>query len=275
MRYLLYNPLAKGGNMQKHIIKIVKKYDKKGIEITPISVLDLENYNEELLKHVKETDEIEIIGGDGTVHQLIQKIDFSSLPCDVYMNRAGSGNDFARGHKGKTFNISSEIKDLPYFIANGKKYSFINGVGIGIDAEVCDEVNKNKKKESYYKTALRAFKKFKPYHLDIEIDGEKKSFDNVFFFVCMNGKYIGGGMKIAPHAVRGDDHLDLYVITAKNYHQLIRMFPLVFLGLHTILKKYVTFFKCKNVIVRTDSYDTLQTDGEVIHKVRELEIHRY
>lgn len=40
----------------------------------------------------------------------------------------------------------------------------------------------------------------------------------------MNGKYIGGGMKIAPHAVRGDDHLDVYVITSKSKSALLRIF---------------------------------------------------
>ena len=57
----------------------------------------------------------------------------------------------------------------------------------------------------------------------------RKEFDNVFFFVVMNGKYIGGGMKIAPKALRSDDHLDVVIIQAKSFKQILPIFPLVFL----------------------------------------------
>lgn len=273
MKYLLYNPLAKGGKMNDFIIKVVQKYDKKNIKVTPVSVLD-DDKVKSVIETLSDFDEIEIAGGDGTLHKLLNEIDFGKIKSKIYFRKAGTGNDFARGHKGKVFEISKEIENTPYFLINDKKYKFINGVGMGIDAYVCDSVNKNQKKESYYKTALRVFKEFKPFTIELDIDGKKEKFDNVFFFVCMNGKYIGGGMKIAPKALRDDEWLDLYVITSKNYKQLIRMMPLVLFGWHGILKKHVTYCRCKNVVATTFGCDMLQTDGEVIENVKKIEIHR-
>ncbi len=278
MYYIIYNPLAKGGNNEfnlKVAQKIKKRCEKKGINSTIITVFDFKERKDEFLEKLQETDRLIISGGDGTLHQMMQYIDFKKIPAEVYVNKGGTGNDFARGHKGKIFDITHEIKDMPYFLHNGIKHRFLNGIGIGIDAIVCDEVNNNQKKESYFKTALSVFKTFKTYQLDLEIDGIKHSFDDVYFFVCMHGKYMGGGMKIAPKAVRADSHLDLYVIRAKNYKHIVRLFPLVFLGLHTRLEKYVTYFSCKNVKVRTQGCSTLQADGEVIKNVNYLEIHRY
>lgn len=278
MYYIIYNPLAKGGDKECNMVlaqKIAKKYEKKGQKTKVIDVFEFEERKSEYLKKLKETDRLIIRGGDGTIHQMLQYIDFKEIPSEIYISKGGTGNDYARGHRGRVFDVTKEIKELPYFSCDDKKIQFLNGVGIGIDAVVCHEVNAKNKQESYFKTAVRAFKNFKTYHLELEIDGINHSFDDVYFFVCMHGKYIGGGMKIAPKAIRADDHLDLYVIRAKNYRQIVRLFPLVFLGLHTKLKKYVTYFNCRNVKIHTEGCSILQSDGEVHTNINDLEIHRY
>lgn len=275
MHYLLYNPLAKLGKCERSLKKIKKYFSKKKIEIQEYSVIDIDDFKDELLAKIKEDDSIVIIGGDGTLHHLLEVIDFKQVPCSIFMYKAGSGNDYARGHKGKLFEITNEVKDLPYYIANGNKYSFLNGVGMGIDAAVCNEVENGSKKEGYFKTACRVFKSYKPFHLELTIDGEQKEFDNVFFFVVMNGKYIGGGMKIAPKALRSDDHLDVVIIQAKSFKQILPIFPLVFLGWHTIAKKKVTTFTARHVVAKCDGIDILQADGEVQSGIDTLEVFRY
>lgn len=96
---------------------------------------------------------------------------------------------------------------------------------MGIDAAVCDAVNLHKD-GSYFKTAVNIFKTFKPYVLKIIVDGKEYIYNDVFFFVAMNGKYIGGGMKIAPEANRNDDILEIYIIKAKSYKKLFLYFRL-------------------------------------------------
>ena len=275
MFYLLYNPLACSGKAGKYLAKVEKLYKKNKVETTSYSVLDIKDYQEEIVSKLTVQDGLVIIGGDGTLNSLFELIDFKSVPCKIYLYRAGSGNDFARGHKGRLFEITDEIKDLPYSYVNGKHRYFINGTGIGMDAAVCKAVNDCNKEEGYLVTAYKTFRKFKPFHLELEIDGELRVFENVFFFTCMNGKYFGGGMKIAPKAVRGDDHLDVMVIHAKSFRRIMPYIPLVFLGWHLPFKKLVTFIKAKDIKVIKSDYNVSQADGEVTENTQTFEVHRY
>lgn len=275
MFYLLYNPLAHGGKASKYLAKVQKIYQKKKIDTEVYSVLEIKDYQKEVVDKLTKDDGLVIIGGDGTLNSLFELINFKKVPCKIYLYRAGSGNDFARGHKGRLFEITQEVKDVPYSYVNGQHRYFINGTGIGMDAAVCKAVNDCNKKEGYLKTAYKTFKKFKPYHLEIEVDGEVKVFENVFFFTVMNGKYFGGGMKIAPKAKRNDDHLDVIVIHAKSFRRILPFVPLVFLGWHLPFKKLVTYFTAKDVKLIKATYNVSQADGEVTAGVESFEVHRY
>ena len=275
MHYLLYNPLASAGKGEKYLHKVEKIYKKRKIETKSYSLLSLNEYKENLLSSLTEEDVLVIIGGDGTLNTLFGEINFKELPCKVFMYRAGSGNDFARGHKGRLFEITEEIKDLPFAYVNGEKKFFINGIGLGIDAAVCRSMNNNNKKNGYYRTALNEFKKFKPFNLKFNADGKEYEYNNVFFFVVMNGKYFGGGMKIAPMAKRNDDHLDVIVITAKSFWTILPIFPTVFFGWHLPFKKFVKHIKVKDLELISAGYDVLQADGEPKEDVKTLTIHRY
>jgi len=271
MKYLLYNPLSNNGKCHKAACKLNKKFNKEKHETKLLSLIDISTDIDSFVKKLETNDEIYVIGGDGTLHHVINSFPLDSLPCKVYYYSAGHGNDFAREFKEKIINLSENSNRLPYFkTSTGQIVKFINGVGLGVDADVCKVVKDEQK--TYISAALTCLKKYQPYSIDLDIDGEKHHFDNVFFFVVMNGKYIGGGMKIAPHAQRNDDHLDLLVITSKNYKRLLPLFPLVFLGWHTASKKHAHEFKCQKVLAKLSRNQNLQSDGEVISDISEIEV---
>ncbi|HBD05915.1 MAG TPA: hypothetical protein DCY93_00700 [Firmicutes bacterium] len=271
MKYLLYNPLSNNGKCRKAADKLNKKFNKKGHKTQLLSLIDISSDINSFVNKLETSDEIYVIGGDGTLHHVINSFPLDTLPCKVYYYSAGHGNDFAREYKEKIINLSEKASRLPYFkIPTGQVVKFINGVGLGVDADVCKVVKDEQK--SYISAALTCLKRYQPYSIDINIDGIEHHFDNVFFFVVMNGKYIGGGMKIAPHAKRDDDHLDLLVITSKNYKRLLPLFPFVFLGWHTKSKKHAHEFKCKKVFAKLSRNQNLQSDGEVISDISEIEV---
>ena len=168
MIYYLYNPLSKGGKGEFVSRKQAKKHERKGEKTECFSLLDIREDISVFLKRLTAEDTVVICGGDGTLHQIINSVNMEEIPCKLYFYKAGSGNDYARGHKGNPFEISKEIKDLPYFNVNGeeRKFRFMNGVGIGIDADICYSVNLHNKEESYLKTTIKALKNYKPFSLD-------------------------------------------------------------------------------------------------------------
>lgn len=274
MYYLLYNPLSMKGKSISVAKKLSLKLSKKKIENDILSLIDIQPRIEEMIKNVSSDDTVVLIGGDGTLHQTINKLKNVTIPCRVMMYKAGSGNDFARGHKGKLFDITKEVTDLPTLFMNNQEIKFINGIGMGIDAMVCDEVNNNNKKESYFKTAVRCFKTFKPYDLDITIDSKEYHFTKVWFFVVNNGKYFGGGMKIAPKAVRNDDHLDIVIAHTMSRKKLVRVFPTIFIGKHVWFKKAITVLTGSDIKIKANGCRLLQADGEVSYTDNEITVKR-
>lgn len=259
MYYLLFNSLS--GSAKKGIKSISKYCKKRNIETKLFSILD-KNLVDDVLKIAKKEDSIVILGGDGTLNAFVQNELVKEACAKIMLYKAGSGNDFAREHRGKLIDITDEVKNTPYYIVNNQRFNFLNGVGMGIDACVCDEVNQNPQ-QGYFKTAVKIFKNFKPFSVDLTIDNKKNHFDDVYFFVCMNGKNIGGGMKVAPNAIRNDGILDVYVIKGKSYKQIVLLFPLIYLGLHRLAKKHVIHLSGSDIEVDSSVLLPIQADGEV------------
>lgn len=276
--YLLFNPRANAGNTISTVVKLAKKLEKKKNTCQLVNLLVEEDIIE-AKKKLKYDDIIVIIGGDGTLHHIINHKLFSDITNKIYLYKAGRGNDFSRGHKGKFFEITKELKNLPHVVTNGNlKSNFVNGIGVGIDAYTCKAQIDNADrgiKESYFKIAFKAFKNFKPFSIDVIIDGNSYHYDKVWFFVVQNGKYFGGGMKISPYSIRLDDKLEFYVIHNIGYRRLLAIFPLIFLGKHIWAKKYVKSVAGKNFSIKVNGYDVMQKDGEVEAGVNSLVVNRY
>ena len=279
MYYILYNEKSNQGKAVGTAAKLYKKLRKKH-ETMIKSVFDILGREKEYIAELKPEDAIVIIGGDGTFHQFVNAIKPNKVNCRVFALASGTGNDFSRDYKRKKmFEITHIINDLPLLTINDEKeHVFLNGVGCGVDSLVCYEKDlamKKGEKASYFKVALNVIKNFKPYDLDLVIDGKTYHYKKVWFFVCNNGRYFGGGMKITPKAIREDDLLDICVVHGIGIKKLLFILPSVFLGWHTMFKKYVTMIRGKHVVANTNgACDIIQRDGEVSVGVDKIEVRR-
>lgn len=279
MYYILYNGKSNNGKAVRQANRVAKKISKFS-ESRLISVYDIAGKENELCKDLTKDDAVVIVGGDGTINQMLNRINTKEINFRVFISASGRGNDLSRDYKPRIFfEITHLVKDLPSIKINDKdNFYFINGVGMGVDSMVCNQQIENahaRIKKSYFSIALRVFRSFVPYSLDIIVDGEKKHFDNVWFFVCNNGRYFGGGMKITPKAIREDDLLDICVVHNIKLWSLLIIFPLVFLGLHQhFRKKSLTFIQGKKIIAKPFGCTLLQRDGEISYDVNTIEVTR-
>lgn len=275
--YIMYNPKSSKGSIEKKVNKLYKKTSKKN-DCYMINLLEINSREKIFISQCTDEDVIYLCGGDGTLNQFVNRIQGVEAKCKIYFFAMGSGNDYARNYKRRYVEITDLAKNPPKLIVNNEEsYTFVNGVGIGVDAEVCRSKAQYKfseVKKSYFTIALSCIKTFRPYGLDIEIDGEKKHFDNVWFFVCNNGKYFGGGMKVTPKAIINDEYLDLCIVHSLSYKKVLMLFPLIYFGLHRLVRKHVEIVQCKNIKVLTDGCTVMQRDGEVLDYVREIEVER-
>lgn len=276
MYYFLYNDRSNHGKTIKKAKKYEKKYNKKGYDSKAISLYSIKE--RDFIQCLTVDDILVIIGGDGTYHHFFNHIYPFKPKCKIYALSCGRGNDFSRDYKkNKMFEITHLVNDLPFLTINdNEKYLFLNGIGMGVDSHVCyQQIMNSNRKQSYFKTALRVLKKFKPYSLDINVDGKDYHFDDVWFFVCNNGRYFGGGMKITPKAKREDQYLNICIVNKIKLWKLILIFPSIFLGWHTFFgRKYIKMLEGKNIVVNKIDCDILQRDGEVSSNVRSIKIER-
>ncbi len=261
MMVILFNPLSqKGGSINK-LNDFIKKYVKeeyKVIDVTKTKVKDIELIKEDILV---------IIGGDGTLHTLTNEIKECKLENEIFLYKGGSGNDFSRDFKEKYFNITKYINHCPK--ANDNYY--LTSTGFGVDGEICDNVNKNST-ANYYKTTINTMKKFKTFNLSINVDGKEYKFNKVWFASVMNGRCIGGGMKLSPKSNRLDDDLEVVVLHKVGLFKLLRIFPTIFLGIHTIFKKNIFILKGKVITLTSDIEQVMHADGEIYGEVKEIKV---
>lgn len=276
MIYLCYNPYSRNGDK---IDKIYKKLSKKDfvklinlVEFDDIDILPLINRLNE-----KDNAKVVIASGDGTLNRIVNRIKNYDINKEIYLYKAGTGNDFRRSikEKGKLVNITAYLKNLPKIKYNNKEELFLNGVGMGLDANVATYINttrNDKSKSKFFKATYTCMKEFKPFDIDVKIDNNEFSFKKCWLVSVLNAEYVGGGMKFAPKLKRLEKEVGFLVIYNTSKLLLFLLFPLIYLGLHTLIKKHVTYIKGKKIEIVSKSKNELQIDGEHHFNINKIEV---
>lgn len=266
MRYYIYNRLAT--NKKPVIESNAKLLDAIG--------LDYKKFFSEL----KSSDDVVIIGGDMSINHFIRKINGYKVNNNVYVRALGYGSDFVNDIGGKLNSdvlLNPYIYDLPIATIKNHRRPFINGIGFGLDGYCCGTGDFIKAKNpsasiNYTTIALKGLLyKFKPTHANIEIDGQKYEFDDVWIACVMKGRYFGGGMKIAPDQKRDNkEYLTIVVYTAKSRFKALLGFPDVFKGTHVKNTEQVKVFTGKKIHMKFSDIGDAEIDGVTVTKVNEF-----
>ena len=279
MTIILYNPKSRLGNNQKLLNKIEKMVRKEGHAVVFKDVLTIGDASL-FLDQFKIEDRFIIVGGDGTLHQLVNRVQIHLVKQEVYMIQAGTGNDFLRSMDSrlKMIPVKEALKDLPHVIENNQKQYFINGVGLGLDGYVGHIVEENRSKKTklgFFKATLKGLKDFKPIQTKLKLDQKPfVNIDKTWLIAVMHSKYFGGGMKIAPQANRNHKTLEVVVVKKCPKWLLFIIFPTIYLGWQKIFKSYVSFYKASEIFIQSTQKTYAQYDGEVTAALTHLHIKR-
>lgn len=274
---VLYNPLANNGKAEAAARELDSVLTDGAVRYVDIAAL---GSFYDFFVSCDDDCIVVLTGGDGTLHHFVNETRGLRIKQKIYYYGAGSGNDFL-GDLGKErgaapFDIGEYIKDLPFVRVKGKELRFINNVGYGIDGYVCETGNRERKERkkpiNYTAIALRGLLyDFKPRHATVTVDGVTKEYDRVWLAPATNGKYFGGGMKIAPDQDRLDPDGKITFIIAHDLSRakILTVFPEIFKGTHVRHTKYIEIVKCDEVTVKFDTPCAMQIDGEYISDVSE------
>lgn len=278
--YVLYNPLSGNGRGETDVHKLDTLFSDK-----ILTYQDIRNISD-MTAHIAAIPEdagIIISGGDGTLSRFVNSLEGKVPERDIFFFATGTGNDFLNDIGAKIGEppilLNDYIHDLPVVHVNGMDKFFINGIGYGIDGYCCEIGDKvratSDKPVNYTSIAIKGL--LYGYHrtnATIRIDGKEQSYKKVWLAPTMNGRYIGGGMMIAPQQDRlsDDGSVSLMVMRCRSKLKTLMVFPSIFKGEHVTHTEMVDIFKGHDIHVTFDRPTALQIDGETVLGVTEYSV---
>jgi diacylglycerol kinase (ATP) len=147
--------------------------------------------------------------------------------------------------------------------ANGRY--FINGVGMGLDAQVAHETTKITRLKGvavYLVGVIRALASYSSYPMRVRFDDYEVR-RRLLFASVANGRCQGGTFWMTPEAEIDDGILDLCLVDKMRLPAIIRHIPNLMEGSHTQLR-WVTMGRARHITVDSAGPMPFATDGEVI-----------
>lgn len=209
------------------------------------------------------------IGGDGTVHEVVNglmpyPVPFTVIPC-------GSGDDFAKllGCPRTPDELFEVLKDgmgaRLDVIDCGFRYC-VNSCGMGFEAQVTRNsrsIRWLKGLPLYLLAVGKALAEFRCPRLTISLE-EGEEFNGERLLVSVgNGISAGGGFYLTPDAVPDDGLIDVCVVERMSRARMLRLLPLSLKGTHT-LKSEVEMRRTRSLTVKSDGPLHVHIDGEYL-----------
>ncbi|MFS0780510.1 diacylglycerol/lipid kinase family protein [Bacillus sp. 1P06AnD] len=232
-----------------------------------------------------------VVGGDGTFHEVLNGASVNPSAI-IGCLPGGSGNDYVRGVqvikdldkviKAAHHEKQTRAVDIGQVESGGKRHSFINSVGMGFDASICQSVNQSKWKKRLQPLKLSKFIyiyylfqqlfRFRTFDADVTVDGKKKKYTRVWFIVAANQPYFGGGIKVSPKSKPDDGKLQCIIVSGLPSFVFLFVFLTVLWGGHLNLR-WVDHYSCSKLSVRSAGKALIEADGEQIgHTVMDVGI---
>lgn len=229
-------------------------------------------------------DEILVLGGDGTLSEVINGIMRADIPEEQRAKISfgimprGTGNDW-----GRFWGLTKDFKKSLDRFFNGEKQPldvgcitywrngivhhryFINSVGFGVDSLTCQWATTLKyyigsHHVNYFFALLAAVCVHKSQKIELIVDGKTIVNDMLFTMNIGNGPFSGGGIKQNPDADPRDGVFHSIFVQTPTFRQVLKAIPRLFDGRLTDLD-FVHSFVGKEVEVNTRKHLMFEADG--------------
>ena len=276
MYHLIINTKGHEKNAEEKLATVKYVFERAGKELIVHETQYPHHATEIVEELTKDGEHTEIIamGGDGTLHEVLNGIK-DVTKCTLGLIPLGSGNDFAQTAK-IPFDVKEAAECILFrspvkidFIQLENGLRSINAIGMGIDVDVLQRTYNGKKtgKKKYFSAFIKSLMHYKAGNYRVVYDGIIEEHTGII--CCLgNGRQIGGGILLFPDADIKDGYIDLITVDClTKFRTLIAFIKLVTGKVNKV--KEVTHVKCKRVriipIGKTPT--TVQAEGEIYDNV--------
>jgi diacylglycerol kinase (ATP) len=224
-------------------------------------------------------DIIVAVGGDGTVHEIINglmHIEADRRPT-LGIIPVGTGNDFVHNlglsldrnqAAHRLFTSSTRLIDIGTISdGKGRQEYWDNTVGIGFSGAVNIAGRKLTKARGFivYLIAVLETILFRPPAINarIQIDDQPASEYEVSMVSLCNGPREGGGFPVAPHAVMDDGKITYMIMRGMSRLLMLYFLPIVMRANHLKYKRYFEEATAERLRIEADQTLAIHADGEI------------
>ena len=275
MKYLvLINPASGSKKGKKIFERILPQIRSKGVEVE-YHFAKYKGHPRVLIQEleIQSFDAILVVGGDGTMHEVINGMLFRSdgkrLP--IGLIPAGSGNSLmhdlncldpssaTRGyldHKIKCIDLAK------IYTLNETMYSFnVVGWGMPVSINLLAEKLRWIGGQRYNIASIFEIMRNPIWPVKFTIEDQTIQ-GNVSLFLACHTKYSGNGMYVAPKAKLDDGLIDVLIFKKGSRRHLFSLFTKIFSGKH-IEDPLVGYYQVKKFSIQPKTNGPLIVDGQM------------
>lgn len=269
--FILVNPIAGNGKSLNKIDRIKSEFERRAVDFDLYATEGTVRADAIIHNHFHPDlySDILILGGDGTINEVVNGLKYQQIPLSVIS--MGTGNDTIKHiHRNLDFEyqlktaFEGDLMSVDAGLCNDK--IFMNGVGIGFDGKVVEMMNREGKKygghRAYMRAVLRILLTYREKVIEALLDGERL-YEKILLMTITKGTTFGGGFLVNPYARNDDGLLDICVFKKIPLWMRIFYLPRMKGGGHRNLP-VVSFFKAKNVRIEKHGSLVAHMDGEFI-----------
>jgi len=289
---VIYNPIAGRGRVKKYWPEVQQGLIDSGIEFDvaatsePLEAVTLAE------KAVTKYSTIIAVGGDGTVHEVVNGLLRASNEGETIalgVVPLGNGDDFAKMippqtsiggkvfdwrvaiekiTKGQTklFDIGRMSGDqLSSEQTNNPQY-FMNGMDIGFGAQAALNFTKVPSfltgMAAYLASIMKTLIDYRIPKVSIQIDDQPAFEQSTTMTAITNGRCFGSGFWVCPDAQVDDGLLDVMVTQSVGRLKILSLIPKIMKGTHVnepILKNY----RARRIVIKSEQSLVVEADGEI------------
>lgn len=270
--YIIFNPRAGAATDRKRVLSQLAQLNPTALRITR-KAGDAEKWARAAVR--TKCDYIVVAGGDGTLNGVVNGLATEAKNVRLGIVPLGTGNDFARTLE-LPFSIEQNIEilrsaktkriDLVRVKSKRTRY-FVNVSAGGFSGVVGEKMTPKIKRTwgplAYMRGAAAALSQLHSYHTQILLDDDEQLSAELYNVVVANGRFVAGGLPIAPDANPSDGFLEVVLIPKLCASEIALLAAEVVLGKH-LSSKATIFRRAKKVSVRSRPGMCFNVDGELV-----------
>jgi diacylglycerol kinase (ATP) len=214
-------------------------------------------------------------GGDGTLNEVVNGLAREGCTAALGVLPLGTGNDFAR-----TLEVPTDLETAIEQIMAGKTRAidlvrvtsdriryFVNVSSGGFSGVVNEKITPEMKRTwgplAYLRSAAAAFSELRGYTTKVGLDDAEAFELDLYNVVIANGRYVAGGIPVAPEADLADGLLDIVLIAERGPAELAILAAQILLGKH-LSADGIIFRRAKKIAISSRPGMWFNVDGELI-----------